>query len=147
MLLNQKLRDDLKQSMLSGDDLRRSVIRLLLSAIKNEEIRLGKVLDDEGIVSVLSRQAKQRRESIQAYTKAERNDLIEQENGELKIILEYLPTQMSAEELTDIISKVIEESGAKDISDIGRVMGPVMKLVKSRASGADVREIVNKLLN
>ena len=147
MSLNEKLRDDLKESMRNGDSLRRSVIRLLLSAIKNEEIRVGKELDDEGIISVLFRQAKQRRESIEAYSKADRKDLLEQETGELNIILQYLPSQMSSEELTDIISKVIEESGAKEISDIGRVMGPVMKLVKSRASGSDVREIVNKLLN
>ena len=109
MSLNEKLRDDLKESMRNGDSLRRSVIRLLLSAIKNEEIRVGKELDDDGIISVLSRQAKQRRESIEAYSKADRTDLLDQETGELNVILQYLPSQMSSEELTDIISKVIDE--------------------------------------
>jgi len=146
MSLNQKLRDNLKESMRNRDDLRRSVIRLLLSAIKNEEIKIGKILDDDEITTVLFRQAKQRRESIEAYSKADRKDLLDQETGELNIILEYLPSQMSSKELTNIISKVIDDTGAKNISDIGRVMGPVMKLVKSRASGSDVREIVNKLL-
>ena len=82
MLLNQKLRDNLKESMRNGDDLRRSVIRLLLSAIRNEEIKIGKILDDDEITTVLSKQAKQRRESIEAYSKADRKDLLDQETGE-----------------------------------------------------------------
>ncbi len=146
MPLKTRLNDELKDAMRSGDVTRRSTIRFVLSAIHNEEIAKQTELDDEGILAVLSRQARQRRESIEAFEKADRQDLVDQEKAELEIILPYLPQQLSADEIGELVGQVISEIGAAGPGDMGKVMSQVMPKVKGRAEGKQVSSIVSDLL-
>ena len=132
--------------MRSGDRLRRSVIRLLRAAIKNEEIAAQRELDDAGVVDVLTRQVKQRRDSIEAFTQGGRQDMVDKEQAEVAVILEYLPRQMDADEITDLVRLAIDETGAASPADMGKVMGRVMPQVKGRAQGGQVSAIASRLL-
>jgi hypothetical protein len=146
MPLKEKLGEDLKDAMRSRDAARRSVIRLLLSAIHNEEIARQKELDEDAVVQVLGRQAQQRRDSIEAYEKGNRPDLVDKEKGELDIISSYLPEQLSREEITRIVSEAVRNSGASGPQDMGKVMGQVMPKVRGRAEGREVNAIVSDML-
>ncbi len=146
MPLRARLNDELKDAMRSGDVTRRSTIRFVLSAIHNEEIAKQTELDDEGILAVLSRQAQQRRESIEAFEKADRQDLVDKEKAELEIILPYLPRQLSADEIGELAGQVISEIGAAGPGDMGKVMSQVMPRVRGRAEGKQVSSIVTDLL-
>ena len=133
--------------MRGGDSLRRSVIRYLKSEIHNQEIVRKGILDDDALTDLLGRQAQQRRDSIEAFKKGNRQDLVDKEEAELAVILEYLPEQLSAEEITVIVRSAIEELGATGPSDMGKVMGQVMPQVKGRAEGRQVSQAVSKLLS
>ena len=146
MSLKTRLDDDLKTAMRSRDVLRRSVLRLLLSAVHNEEIAQRAELDDEGITGVLVKQAQQRRESIEAYTKGERQDLADKEKAELEIIMTYLPEQMSREDIAAVVRKAIADTGAAGPQDMGKVMSRVMPEVRGKAQGRDVNAIASELL-
>lgn len=146
MPIKTKLEEDLKDAMRSGDTVRRSVIRLIRSAIKNEEISLQKGLGDEDILKVLNRQVKQRHDSIEAFTQGNRLDMVQKEQDEVSVILEYLPKQLSTVEITDLVKKKIREIGAEDIGDIGRVMSQMMPELQGKASGKDVKDIAEKFL-
>ena len=146
MSLKRRLDDDLKEAMRSGDRLRRSVIRLLRAAIKNEEIAAQRELDDAGVVDVLTRQVKQRRDSIEAFTQGGRQDMVDNEQAEVAVILEYLPRQMDADEITALVKLAIDETGAASPADMGKVMGLVMPQVKGRAQGGQVSAIASRLL-
>ena len=132
--------------MRSRDAPRRSVLRLVLSAVHNEEIAKQTELDDEGITGVLGKQAQQRRESIEAYTQGERQDLANKEKAELEIIMTYLPEQMSPEDIAAVVKKAIAETGAAGPQDMGKVMGRVMPEVRGRAQGLEVNAIASELL-
>ncbi len=146
MPLKTQLNDELKDAMRSGDVTRRSTIRFVLSAIHNEEIAKQTELDDDGILAVLGRQAQQRRESIDAFEKADRQDLVDKEKAELEIILPYLPKQLSADEIKELAGQAISEIGAAGPGDMGKVMSQVMPKVKGRAEGKQVSSIVSDLL-
>jgi len=147
LTLKKRLDEDLKNALRARDELRKSVLRFVLSALHNREIEVGEGLDDEGVLTVLSRQAKQRRESIDAYTKGNRPDLVEREEAELQIILQYLPAQMSADEITRLASQAVADSGATGPQDMGKVMGRLMPAVKDKADGKAVSGIVARLLS
>ena len=132
--------------MRAGDALRRSVIRYLRSEIHNEEIASQSELDDDATIGVLSRQAQQRRDSIEAYANGGRQDLVDKEKAELAVILEYLPEQLSREEITALVRQSIEEAGATGPQDMGKVMGRLMPLVRGKAEGREVSAIVAELL-
>jgi len=132
--------------MKSGDTLRRDVIRYVRSAIWNMEIERQKKADDEAVIDLLGKQAKQRRDSIEAFTEGNRQDLADKEKAELEIILEYMPEQLSDEEITELVKKAIEESGATSQADMGKIMGRVMPQVKGKAEGRQVSTIVSRLL-
>ena len=138
MPLQTRLQDDLKQAMRAKDVMRRSVLRYLRSEIHNAEITQQKELDDEGVLAVLSRQAQQRRDSIEAYESANRRDLVEREKGELAIILEYLPQQLTRAEIDELVEQAITDTGASGPSDMGKVMGWLMPQVRGRAEGREV---------
>ncbi|MCL5256247.1 MAG: GatB/YqeY domain-containing protein [Chloroflexi bacterium] len=138
--------EDLKQAMREGDEQRRSVLRLARAAIKNAEIAQGRQLDDEGVLAVLAKEAKQRRESIEEYRKAHREDLANAEQAELGILLSYLPQQLTPEELREIVKRTIDEVGATGSKDIGKVMPAVMARVKGRADGRVVNPLVREEL-
>ena len=146
MPIQARLQEGLKQAMRDKDAARRSVLRYLRSEIHNEEIAKQTELDDEGIISVLTRQVQQRRDSIEAYEAANRQDLVDKEKGELAIIFEYMPQQMSREEIIDVVHQAIQDSGAAGPGDMGKVMGRIMPQVRGRADGKEVNSIVSEEL-
>jgi len=145
-MLQDKLMDDLKKAMKSGDKVRQSVIRLVRAGIKNAEIAQQKSLDDSDILGVISKEAKQRRESIAEFKKADRQDLVAQEEAELAILLEYLPQQMSREEIVAAARQMIEEIGAQRPGDKGKVMPKLIAQLKGKAEGREINEVVKELL-
>ena len=146
MTMKSRLNDDLKQAMRDRDTVRRDVIRYLRSEIRNQEIRVQKDLDDEAVVQVLSRQAQQRRDSIEAFAEADRADLVEKEQAELTIIMEYLPQQMTRDEISELVQQIIAEVGAAGPGDMGKVMSRIMPQVRGRAEGREVNSIVMETL-
>lgn len=146
MSLQARLEEDLKNAMRSKDTLRLSVIRYLRSAIGYEEIDKQAKLDDEGIIRVIQRQVQQRRDSIAAFEKGNRQDLIDKEKAELAILMEYLPQQLSRDEITAIVRQAIQEMDARGPQDTGKVMGKVMPQVRGRAEGREVSAVVQELL-
>jgi uncharacterized protein YqeY len=142
MSLKQDLQDRLKEAMRNKEALKRTLLRTLLSEIKNVEIDLKKELNDEEIISVFSKQAQQRKDSIEAFERAARFDLVEKETLELTIIETYLPEQMDTVEIMTIIDSVILEVNAQNPSDIGKVMSVLMPKIKNRADGKTVNLLV-----
>ena len=145
--LLKKLQDEMKKALKSKDTERLSVIRMLISEIKKEQIDKKKELSDDEILAIIQRYAKQRREAIEQYKKANRNDLVEKEQNELNIVLEFLPKQLTEEEITDIVEETIKELGASSLKDMGKVMKTVMAKVKGRADGSIVSRIVKEKLS
>ena len=132
--------------MRSGDVMRRSVIRMLRSEIHNREIESRSELDDAATIQLLGRQAQQRRDSIEAFEHAERDDLVQKERAELAVIMGYLPQQLTGDELLEIVRGSIEQVGAAGPQDMGKVMGAVMPKVRGRAEGREVNRIASELL-
>jgi uncharacterized protein len=149
-MTKQKLQEELKQSMLARDALRTSVLRLLLSAINYYEIQKGGAgyeASEEDILSVIQNQAKQRRDSIEEFKKAERQELVEKESKELEILSVYLPAQMGEAEITKLVKEAISQTHATSMADMGKVMGALMPNVKGKADGNLVSGIVKKELS
>lgn len=144
--MRQKLINDLKQAMKSGDKIKVSVIRLLMSAIQNTEIARRTELCEADILGVISKEIKQRRESIEAFKQGNRPDLVAKEEAELAILIEYQPEQISREEIEVEARRIIEETGAQGPSDKGKVMPKIIAKLKGRADGRDINEIVTELL-
>ena len=132
--------------MRSGDAPRRSVLRMLRSAIQSQEKDSQTSLDDEGVTAVLMRQAKQRRDSIAAFEDGGRQDLVDKEKAELEVIFEYLPPQMSEEEIESVARTAIKELSARGPQDIGRVMGRVVPQIREKADGRSISTVVSRLL-
>ncbi len=147
MTLTTNVRSDLEQSIRKKDQLRCSVLRMVLASIRNAEIAQQKALDDGGIIVVIDKEAKMRRESIEAFDKGNRPDLVAKEKAELAILLEYLPEQMSREEILAVARKVISELGATSPKDKGKVMSQLMPQLKGRAQGQEVSDVVSELLS
>ena len=146
MTLQERLAADLKETMKSGDKARLSALRLAKAAVKNAEIAKRQPLDDAGVIEIISKEAKQRRESIAEYRKANRLDAAAIEETELAILMEYLPQQMSQEEIQAIVQQVIAETEAVGPKDKGKVMSKLMPQVKGKADGQLVNQIVMQLL-
>jgi len=145
--LKQKLADDLKQALRGGDKVRLSVIRLLLAAINNTEIARQATLEDADIYGVIAKEIRQRKESIDAFKQGKRDDLVAQEEAELAILQEYLPQQMSREEIVAEAQKIIAEVGAAGPGDKGKVMPRLIAQLKGRADGRLINEVVTELLS
>ncbi len=146
MSLSDQLTDDLKQAMRSRDTLRRDVIRYLLSAVRNLEIEKQETADDEAITGLLWRQARQRRDSIEAYSQGGRDDLVKKEEDELAIIMEYLPAELTDMEISEIATKAVDEVGATSPREMGKVMGRIIPQVEGRADLKKVSQTVAALL-
>ena len=144
--LKQKLTDDLKQAMKSGDKVRRLVIRLVMAAIKNTEIAQQATLADADILGIIAKEVRQRHESIEAFKLGDRQDLLAQEEAELAILNEYLPQQMTREEIVDAARQVIEEVGAQGLGDKSKVMPKLIAQLKGRADGREINAVVTELL-
>ena len=146
MSLKEKLQSDLHTAMRARDRTRVSVLRMLRSAIGYEEIDKKREMDDSAVLEIISRQVRQRRESIQMYKDANRQDLVDKETQELQILQEYMPAQLTEEELTALAQDVIQQVGAAGPRDKGRVMGKLMPQVRGKAQGGDVNRVVTALL-
>ena len=146
MSLRERLDTDLKNAMRAKDELRKLVIRSLLSSMNYAEIAKQKKLDEAGIIEVIGKEIKQRKESIEAYTLGHRQDLVDNETAEMKILQEYMPVQMGYGEIVAIVQNVISEVGAKGPGDKGKVMQKLMPQVKGKAEGSEVNNIVTELL-
>lgn len=147
----QRLTDDIAASMKSkeeGSDLRTSTLRMMKSAVKNAEIaKRGKGdLNEDDIVSILSTMVKQRRESMEQYNAAKRPDLADKEALEIGIIQEYLPKQLSPEDLDTLIRQTIEETGVSSMKEMGKLMKELLPKVKGKADGKVVNERIKSLL-
>ena len=145
--LKQKLAGDLKQAMKSGDKVRRSTIRLLMAAISNAEIARQVALEDADILGIIAKEVKLRNESIEAFEQGSRQDLVAQESAERSILQEYLPRQMTREEIVEAVHRVIEEVGAQGPGDKGRVMPKLIAQLKGRADGREINTVVTELLS
>jgi len=144
--LKQKLADDLKQAMREGDKVKRSAIRLAMAAIKNTEIARQAVLEDGDILGVITKEVRQRKESIEAFKKGGRQELVAIEEAEMAVLEQYLPQQMSRDEIIAEARRVIGEVGAESIRDKGKVMPPLIAKLKGRADGREINEVVTELL-
>jgi uncharacterized protein YqeY len=132
--------------MKAGDTVRRDTLRLALAALRNARIAAGKDLDESDALGVLSKEAKQRQESIEEFGKAGRQDLVDKESAELDVLKTYLPEQLSREDVTEAARRVVADTGASGMKDIGKVMSPLMKELRGRADGEVVNEVVRELL-
>ena len=146
MSIKDRIQDDLKAAMKSGDTRRREILRLLMAAFKQAEVDRRVTLTDEDIIGLLITEAKKRRESIDEMTRAGRTELAAQEQYELEAIEGYLPRQLNREEVERIVSEAIAETGATDPKDMGRVMGAAMPRLRGQADGKLVNEIVRQKL-
>lgn len=145
----QKLQEELKQSMLAKDELRTSVLRLLISAIGYYETQKGGAgyeATPEDVLSVIQSQAKQRRDSIEEYKKADRAELADKEQEELDILQTFLPEQMGESEVQTIVDQTISEIGASSIQDMGKVMGALNAKLKGKTDMAVVSNLVRQKL-
>jgi len=146
MGLKEKLDEDLRIAMRAKDEVRKSVLRMLRSELHNEEIAVRGSIGEDDILAVISRQARKNRESIFEFGKGGRDDLVQKEKAELDILAEYLPTQLSHDDISAIALETIQEVGAVGPNDKGKVMGQLMPQVKGKADGAMVNIIVVELL-
>jgi len=146
MSLSEKLIEDMKTAMKSKDSVRVGVIRMVRAELQKAEISQKGELKPDDELAVLSRQAKQRRESIEAYEQAGRTELADKEKAELSVLESYLPKQMTREEVVAIAQELIATVGASSKSDMGKVMGQLMPKLKGRFPGKDVKPIVEGLL-
>ena len=148
MGLKEKLQTDLTQAIRSRDELQSGTIRMLLAAITNEEVagKAAKVLSDAEIITVLSREAKKRREAVEAYTQAKREDLANKEKAEASVIAQYLPKQLSEDEIKKLIQEAIASTGASGPSGMGLVMKQLQPKIAGKADCGLVSKLVQEML-
>ena len=147
MPLQEKLMEDLKTSMKSKDKVRKNVVTMVRAAIKQKEVDERIELDDADIIDIIAKQIKQKKDSIDDFAKGNRQDLIDLTNEEIKILLDYLPPQLSDEELDSIVKDAVEQTGAQTKKDLGKLMALIMPKVKGKADGKHVNQIVAKYLH
>ena len=149
MSLKEQLANDLADALRQGDDTRKSTIRMLMSAISTEEVAGAerRELGDDEVLKVVARQVKQRRDSIEEFEKAGREDLAQKEAAELQILRAYMPEQAGREEIEAEVRKVIDEIGATGPQDKGKVMKAIMPRLAGRAEGRDINDVVNQQLS
>jgi uncharacterized protein YqeY len=173
MTLREQIEADLRDSLRAGDETRKQTLRLLLTAIRNAEIparpagmpdaSLGQpstetaapaeavllnrpILEDAAVLDVIRKEVKQRRDSIDAYTKANRPDLVAREEAEAAVLAAYLPAQMSREEIAAVARRIFDQTGARGPADKGRVMPLIMAELRDRAEGREINAVVTALL-
>lgn len=148
-MLKQQLQEELKQAILAKDELRKSILRMLLSAITYAEIQKGGAgyeATDEDVLAVIEKQVKQHKDSIEQFEKAGRQELADKEKEELTLLEKYLPEQMGEEEVRALVREAIAATGASSPSEMGKVMGALMPKVKGKADGGLVSSIVKEEL-
>lgn len=143
----QRLTDDLKEAMRNSDNQKRDLLRAMMAAIKQVEIDERRPLDDNGVQSILTKQIKQRRETIADAQKAGRNDMTTIAQAEIALIETYLPQMMSRTEIEALVTATITELGVTDAKSMGRVMGKIMPLLKGKADSNLINQVVREKLN
>ncbi|MGL4547088.1 GatB/YqeY domain-containing protein [Eubacterium aggregans] len=146
MTLKEQLQADLKTAMKEKDKVRKATITMIRAAILQVEKDQKVVLDDYAVLDIISKQRKQRRDALEDFEKAERDDLIEQTKAEMAVIDAYLPKQLSREEIEAIVDETITETGVQSAKDMGKIMGALMPKVKGLADGKLVNQIVREKL-
>lgn len=146
-MLTQRIRDDMKAAMKGGEKRRLGIIRLILAAIKQREVDERVEMDDQQTLLILDKMVKQRRDSIEQFEKADRNDLAEQEAYEIEVLKDYLPEALSDDEIAALIAEAIATSGAESIRDMGKVMGQLKPKMQGRADMGAVSAQVKQQLN
>ncbi len=142
--MRNQILEDLKSAMKAQDKERLSVIRMVKGAIQMEELNVKHELTDDEVIGIIAKQVKTRKESINEFKKGNREDLIEQTSKEIEILNEYLPEQLSKEELEEIINKVISEVNPTSMADMGKIMGKLNPLVKGKADMGEVSKIIKE---
>lgn len=147
MTLKEQLKEDLKSAMKEKDTVRKNVVQLIKAGVLQVEKDSKVTLDDEGVRDVIAKQLKQRRDSLPEYEKSGRDDLIIQLKREMELLMGYLPAQLTADELEEIVREAVEKTGAETVRDMGKVMAEVMPKTKGRADGKEINRIARLLLN
>ena len=146
MSLLQNITDEMYLAMKSGDKDKANTLRTLISKLKDQQIKLRKDISDEEALKIIKTLVKQRKESAEIYSKAGRKELAEKENFEISILDNYLPKLMSEEDVLSLIKKIVNETNAKDLSDIGKVMPLVMQRGKGKVDGKIANRILRSIL-
>ena len=146
MTLQNRLQQDMQAAIRDRDELRRDTLRMVVAAAYNAQKQAGRELTDEEVVTVLAREVKTRKESVEAFSAGGRADAAAKEQAEIGIISAYLPEQMSADELAHLVTTAVDESGATSVKDMGKVMAILMPRVKGRADGKQVSALVTQEL-
>ena len=147
MSLKERLADDLKSAMKDKNVVRKNTIQMVRAGVLQIEKDKKITLDDDGVLDVIAKQLKQRRDSLPDYEKSGREDLIAELKAEMDVLMEYLPQQLSHDELLEIVKEAIAQTGASSMKDMGKVMSAVMPKTKGRADGKEINEIVKSILN
>jgi len=148
MGLKEELMNDFKESMKTHDTISKNTISLARAAIKQYEVDKREELDDAGIVSILQKQIKMRKDALADFEKAGRQDLLDAYNAEIEVLKKYIPEQLSKEKIMDVVKETAESLNIeKGRQNMGKLMGPVMAKVKGVADGNDVKEVVMKFLS
>jgi uncharacterized protein len=146
MSLKEKLLDDLKTAMRDKDNIRKNAVQMVRAAVLQIEKDKKISLDDNGVIEVIAKEVKKRKDSLPDYEKSGRQDLIENLKLEILLLMKYMPQQLSEEELEVIVKQVITEIGARSPADMGKVMQAVLPKVKGRADGKSINLITRKML-
>ena len=146
MSLKEKLQEDLKSSMKNKDTVKKSVVTLIRAAIKQHDVDNRVELADDAIIDIISKQLKQRKDSLAEFVKANRDDLVEETKSEIQVLEGYLPQQLSEEELEKIVIETIAEVGATSMKDMGKIMATIKPKTAGRADGRKINELVKKNL-
>jgi len=144
--LQERIQADLTEAMRAKDEVRKSSLRMLIAAIKNAQIEARKELDDGGVLAMVQKQVKQRRESVAEFRKGNREDLVAIEEAEIVVLSAYLPAQVSREEIVAAAQKIVAETGASGPRDMGKVMPALTKQFGASADGRTISEVVREIL-
>ena len=145
-VLKERLAAEMRAALKAGEKIKLGALRLLSASVKNREVELRRPLNDDEFVEVAAREVKRRKEAIEAYSGAGRDDLVAKETEEQRVLETYLPAALSGEELTALVDEAISATGASDLGDLGKVMGYVMSKAKGRVDGKEVQMKVRELL-
>ena len=146
-MLKEKLLQDLKESMKEKNELKKNVVQMIRAAVLQVEKDKQIQLDDNQIIEIIAKESKKRKDSLPDYEKSGREDLIEKVKQEIEIISEYLPKQLTKEEITKIVAEIIKQTGATSIKEMGAVMKEAKAQIGASADGKAINEVVRELLN
>ncbi len=145
-MLKEKLLEDLKMSMKEKNEVRKNAVQMVRAAILQVEKDNGITLEDEKIIQIIAKEVKKRKDSLDDYIKGGREDIVKQVEEEINILSEYLPKQLSKEEIEKMVKEIIEQVGAESIKDMGKVMKEAKEKIGARADGKAINEVVKELL-